>query len=95
MDRATIIETLRIHKPVLSDRYHLTSIGVFGSMCREDFRDDSDVDILIDYNQPLGVEFIDLADELEEMLNRKVDLVSRNGIKSSFFEEIKNDLIYV
>lgn len=95
MDRATIIETLRTHKSVLSDRYHLTSIGIFGSLCRDDFRDDSDVDILIDYNQPMGVEFIDLAEELEGILCRKVDLVSRYGIKSSYFEEIQKDLIYV
>ena len=76
-------------------RYHLTSIGIFGSFTREDFREDSDIDILIDYDSPIGIEFIDLADELEKILKRKVDLVSKNGIKPKYYEEIQKDLIYV
>ena len=77
------------------NKYHLTSIGVFGSFIREDFRDDSDIDILIEYDQPIGIEFIDLADELEKLLERPVDLVSRNGIKPKYFKEIQKDLLYV
>jgi len=41
------------------------------------------------------MEFIHLAHQLEEVLNRKVDLVSRNGIKDKYFEQIKEDLVYV
>lgn len=77
------------------NKYHLTSIGLFGSFMREDFRDDSDIDILIEYDQPIGIEFIDLADELEKLLERSVDLVSRNGIKPKYFREIQKDLLYV
>jgi predicted nucleotidyltransferase len=73
----------------------LKSIGIFGSFTREDFKDDSDIDILIDYEQPIGIEFIDLAEELEKILNLKVDLVSKNGIKPKYLEEIQKDLIYV
>jgi predicted nucleotidyltransferase len=68
---------------------------VFGSFTRDDFRDDSDIDILIEYEQPIGIEFIDLAQELEELLKRPVDLVSRNGIKPKYFREIQKDLMYV
>jgi predicted nucleotidyltransferase len=67
-------------------RYHLTSIGIFGSFTKKDFREDSDIDILIDYDQPIGIEFIDLAEELEKILDRKVDLVSKNGVKSKYFQ---------
>ncbi|MEI7983888.1 MAG: nucleotidyltransferase family protein [Bacteroidota bacterium] len=90
-----IIKALRDNKIDLFARYHLTSIGIFGSFTREDFRDDSDIDILINYDQPIGIEFIDLAEELEKMLHRKVDLVSKNGVKPKYFEEIQKDLIYV
>jgi len=76
-------------------RYHLKSIGIFGSCVRQDFRADSDVDILIEYEQPMGVEFIDLADELEAILHRKVDLVSKNGIKPNYLKEIYKDIVYV
>ena len=43
----------------------------------------------------MGIEFIDLAGELEAILHRKVDLVSKNGIKPKYLEEIKKDLVYV
>jgi len=94
-DKRDIIRILHSNKPRLLVRYHLKSIGVFGSFTRDDFNENSDIDILIEYEKPLGIEFIDLADDLEEMLNRKVDLVSRNGVKPKYLEEIKKDLIYV
>jgi len=95
IDKEHITKALKDNKVDLATRYHLTSIGIFGSFTREDFHDDSDIDILIDYDQPIGIEFIDLAEELEKILNRKVDLVSRNGVKPKYFEEIQKDLIYV
>jgi hypothetical protein len=76
-------------------KYHLKFIGIFGSFTREDFTEESDIDILIDYEQPIGIEFIDLAEELEKILNHKVDLVSRKGIKPKYFNEIQKDLVYV
>ena len=94
-DKETIQKILLSRKQDLISRYHLKSIGIFGSCTREDFREDSDVDILIEYEKQMGIEFIDLADELEAILKRKVDLVSRNGIKPKYFEEISKDLIYV
>lgn len=95
VNKEHITKALKDNKLDLSARYHLTSIGIFGSFTREDFRDDSDIDILIDYDQPIGIEFIDLAEELEKILNRKVDLVSKNGVKPKYFDEIQKDLIYV
>jgi hypothetical protein len=95
VNKEHITKALKDNKLDLSTRYHLTSIAIFGSFTREDFRDDSDIDILIDYDQPIGIEFIDLAEELEKILNRKVDLVSKNGVKPKYFDEIQKDLIYV
>lgn len=95
IDKKNIANLLIANKSMLILKYHLKSIGIFGSFTREDFTEDSDIDILIDYEQPLGVEFIDLADELEKILNHKVDLVSKNGVKPKYFKEIQKDLIYV
>ena len=95
IDKSHITNLLKDSKVDLITRYHLTSIGIFGSFTREDFHEDSDIDILIDYDSPIGIEFIDLADELEKILNRKVDLVSRNGIKPKYYEVIQKDLIYI
>ncbi|MCX6243167.1 MAG: nucleotidyltransferase domain-containing protein [Bacteroidetes bacterium] len=95
IDKENITNLLKANKLDLLARYHLKSIGIFGSFTREDFKDDSDIDILIDYEQPIGIEFIDLAEELEKILNLKVDLVSKNGVKPKYLEEIQKDLVYV
>jgi predicted nucleotidyltransferase len=82
-------------KPGLSKKYSVSSIGLFGSVVRDDFHTVSDVDILVDFSTPIGIEFISLADELEEKLNCKVDLVSRAGIKEKYFKEIESQIVYV
>ncbi len=90
-----IYKVLEQNKDLLFSQYPIKSIGLFGSAVREDFQGNSDIDILVDFNEPIGMEFIDLADTLEKILNHKVDLVSRNGIKPKYFKEIEKDLIYV
>lgn len=90
-----ITRKLRSAKPTLVSKYSLKSIGLFGSIVREDYSDDSDIDILVEFDKPVGIEFIELADELESMLNLKVDLVSRNGIKPKYFDFIKDEIVYV
>lgn len=92
---SAILQVLKLHKRELTAKYKLKSIGVFGSFSRGEQQAKSDVDILIDYEQPMGVEFIDLADELEQLLLRKVDLVSKNAIKKSVLPTIEKDLVYV
>ena len=92
---ATIQNQLKQVKPHLSEKYHVRTLGLFGSIVRADFTNDSDIDIVVDFHNPIGIEFIDLALELERLLKRKVDLVSRNGIKPKYFHEIQSEIIYV
>ncbi|MEO7540009.1 MAG: nucleotidyltransferase family protein [Pyrinomonadaceae bacterium] len=90
-----IQDKLSSHKAEFSRLFRVKALAVFGSYARNEQRHDSDVDILVEFISPVGVEFIDLGDYLERMLNLKVDLVSRNGIKPKYFERIKGDLRYV
>lgn len=91
-----IKRTLHELKPELVRRYHISSIGLFGSVVRDDFSEtNSDIDILVEFSEPIGIEFVDLAEFLECQLNRKVDLVSKKGIKAKYFNAIEPDLIYV
>lgn len=92
---STIQNKLRQIKPELSEKYHVSTIGLFGSIVRTDFRPDSDIDIVVDFDKPIGIEFVDLADELEELLQRKVDLVSRSGIKPQYYKAIEQEILYV
>ncbi len=92
----TIIESIQKIKPELHDRFSVNTIGLFGSIVRADFSPSlSDVDIIVDFYKPIGVEFIDLAEYLERTINKKVDLVSRNGIKPKYFAMIEKEIIYV
>jgi len=83
-------------KPELIEKYAVSTIGLFGSVIREDFSPStSDIDIIVDFSKPIGIEFIDLADYLEQQIKRKVDLVSRNGIKQKYYQAIESDIVYV
>ena len=89
-------KTLQKLKPTLVNHYHVDTIGLFGSIVRDDFvPDSSDVDIVVNFTQPVGIEFIDLSYLLEKELNRKVDIVSLKGIKDRYFKEIEKDIVYV
>ncbi len=90
-----ITAKLKGHKDPLSRKYKIARLGVFGSHSRGDARPDSDVDILVEFAGPIGLEFIDLANELESLLQRKVDLVSRNGIKQRYWSVIESEVVYV
>jgi len=82
--------------PSLRQRYPIAWLALFGSVTREDYQPGkSDVDVLVEFNRPVGYEFIELAEELEKITGSKIDLVSRNALKSRQWEFIKNNLIYV
>ena len=82
-------------KPELAAKFHVKSLGLFGSVVRDDFNPQSDIDIIVDFDQPVGIEFIDLANYMEALFSTKVDLVSRKGIKDKYFQLIEKEIIYV
>jgi uncharacterized protein len=92
---STIKTALQQIKPELVQKYYVQSLGLFGSVVRDDFTSKSDVDILVDFSRPIGIEFVDLADLIERKLKRKVDLVSRNAIKERYYKAIESEIIYV
>lgn len=83
---STIKEKLGQLKNDLSEKYYVQNIGLFGSVVRNDFTPQSDIDIIVDFSKPIGIEFIDLADFIEDRLKRKIDLVSRMGIKDKYYK---------
>lgn len=91
------LDRLRQAKEGLRKRFHVKSLWIFGSRARDDFRPDSDLDILVEFDQPIGLEFVSLHDLLEEMLGVKVDLVSKNAVIESprLWAYIEKDLIDV
>ncbi len=95
MNRSIILEKLRTIKPFLAERYGVSEIGLFGSYSRNEQTQESDIDIIVDFKQPIGIEYINLAYELEELFkNLKVQVVSKKAIKPHYYERLKKDLIY-
>jgi predicted nucleotidyltransferase len=92
---AEIIKILSQKKPDLLGRYPISELGIFGSYARGDFDESSDIDILVDFNGRIGIGFIDLAHELEDLFNHKIDLVSRRAIKARYLPYVEKSLIHV
>lgn len=68
----------------LCRRHRIRHLGLFGSVLRDDFRPESDVDVLVEFEPDAEVglfTFIDIQDELAALLGRQVDLVPRQGLK--------------
>ena len=87
--------TLGSNKKKLLQKYPIKSLAIFGSYSRNDQDETSDVDILVEFSEIIGIKFIDLADELEKIIGLRVDLVSKKGIKDKYLKSIESELIYV
>lgn len=90
-----ILNTIRAHKESLFSKYSISSMAMFGSYARNTETGQSDLDIVVEFSDKIGIRFIDLADELEKMVGIKIDLVSKKGIKEKYYKNIVQDLIYV
>ena len=68
-----------------SQRWQIVELAFFGSVLRDDFREDSDVDVLVRFapEHQWGLEFVRMRDELAELFHRKVDLVSHKSVEAS------------
>jgi len=95
MDKNTILETLKDIKPVLTEKYGVTELALFGSYSRGGQTEKSDIDVMVSFSFPLGFEYFDLVDELKNTFKPKeVQVVSKKAIKPKYFDAIKKDLLY-
>jgi uncharacterized protein len=90
-----IKERLKTSFPELSKKYSVNKIALFGSVLRDDFNEQSDFDILVDFDSDDFDQYLQLADELEFILKRKIDLLTFRSLKPRHFEYLRNKLLYV
>jgi predicted nucleotidyltransferase len=71
-------------------KHHIKKLAIFGSALRPDFRDDSDIDVLVEFDPDHipGLAFFSMQDELSEMLGRKVDLNTPNFLSKYFRDKV-------
>lgn len=96
MSKEDIVEKISKNMPLIRAKYHIKQLGVFGSVARDEQTEDSDVDVLVEFDSPIGFfDFIRLENQLSKTLDRRVDLVSKKALKPSIREEVLNETIYV
>ena len=94
-NRAEVLAVRRQHYPALAAEFKLSSLQLFGSFATDEPTASSDVDLLASFVEPIGFGFIHLANRLEALLGRKVDLVAADGIKENRRPFILSSLVDV
>lgn len=94
-EQEKILGQLRARLPALKRQFPLHRLALFGSVVRGEASGMSDIDILADVEPSIGLDFVTLADKLEELTGHRVDLVSRRAIKPLLWKHIEPDLIDV
>ena len=90
-----INERLKAIKPELESRFKVSSIGYFGSFANGTQKPQSDLDLLVEFSQPVGWNFFTLENYLEHLLGLKVDLVTRNSLKDQIKDSILSQVLYI
>ena len=90
-----ILKMLAKDKAEIQKRFKVSKMALFGSYARGDQQPDSDVDILVEIDPSIGLDFITLAERIEKLLGVSVDLVSHRAVNSKTMKFIESELVYV
>lgn len=90
-----ILNKLRDLKPILYQEYSVSRIGLFGSFTDNSYTNESDIDLLVEFEKPIGWKFFSLEIFLESLFERKIDLVTKNALKEEIKEKILNQVKYI
>jgi len=91
-----VIQKIKKNKKILKERFKIESIGVFGSLAREE-EFVNDIDIIVEFSEPVGWEIVDLKEYLEELLGMRVDIVTKKAAMSKplLWKSIEREIVYV
>ena len=94
-----VIEILRKELAYFASEYGVKKIGLFGSYARGTQEKDSDVDILVEFERPIGLKFVEFGEYLEKLLGKKTDILTPAGIDGIRIKrvarEIRESVVYV
>jgi predicted nucleotidyltransferase len=91
-----IKRVLKARKRILSQKYGIAEMGLFGSYVRGEQKKKSDLDILVQLNKKMGLlGFLDIENYLSDLLGIKVDLVMKKVLKPEIGKHILNEVVYL
>lgn len=92
----SVQQTIRANQPLLAEQFFVRRIGVFGSVAQNTQNDQSDIDMLVEFSQPVSMfRFLALEQKLADLLGRKIDLVTPDALKAAIKESVLKEAIYV
>ena len=99
MTRENVIEILRKELPYFVSQYGVKRIGLFGSYAKGTPTKGSDVDIMVEFEKPIGLKFIEFAEYVEKLLGSKTDILTPAGVDGirikKVAENIRGSIVYV
>ncbi|NUM33987.1 MAG: nucleotidyltransferase domain-containing protein [Candidatus Brocadiae bacterium] len=96
MDQKMILELLKEYILTAKERYHILRLGIFGSVARNSFRENSDLDIVIELEKPRMFDLIAIKQDIEEKIGKEVDIVLWDEFLNKFLQKcIQKEAIYV
>lgn len=99
LTKEQVIQLLREHYPHLVAEYGVKRIGLFGSYAKGSPKEQSDVDVMVEFERPIGLKFIEFTEYLENLFDRKVDVLTPAGLQGirlrRVAENIAESIVYV
>ena len=95
INKNDILSKLKELKPILKKKYAVKTIGLFGSFSDNSFNENSDIDILVEPERPIGWKFFSLELYLENIFGRKINLVTINALKDQIKDKILQQVNYI
>lgn len=92
MTREKVIEILRKEMPYCVSEYGVKKIGLFGSYAKGTPTQGSDIDIIVEFERPIGLKFIEFAEYLEGLLGTSVDILTPAGIESIRIDKVAGNI---
>lgn len=93
LDKNTIIAILIKEFPKLKSDYKVKQIGLFGSYAQNQANENSDIDLIIEFYEPIGLKFVQLCDYLENLFHKRVDVLTPEGLKSIRVKKVVDNIL--
>jgi predicted nucleotidyltransferase len=90
-----ILKTLMEIKPMLASEFCVSKIGLFGSFSDESYTENSDIDLLVEFDKPIGWKYLTLEIYLESIFKRKIDMTTTSALKEQIKDQILNQVKYI
>ncbi|GJQ59628.1 MAG: nucleotidyltransferase [Candidatus Scalindua sp. AMX11] len=92
MDKTEIKRLINEHYDILVTEYGVSKVGIFGSAAKGTMTEDSDLDIYVEFKKPIGFTFVRFVEYLENLFERKVGVITKDGIENIRVKEVAKDI---